>query len=190
VITDLSIQSVDMPEVRFDLGCSRGTYVRTLAADIGDRLGCGGHLGDLVRTAVGHFELESSVNLRDVESAGTRAGELGSSMLDSLSFMPELLVTPDEEDSLSNGGAIEVERERLSPRGEFVRLTADGTELVAVGKLVGERRRGDAAEAQGDPLAVTSGAASDTEARRAGRGDEAEVGVYRVRPVRVFVDPV
>lgn len=59
-------------------------------------------------------------------------------MLDSLAFMPELRVTEREEDTLATGGAITVGGERLDPDGEYVRLTADGEELAAVGRLVGD----------------------------------------------------
>ncbi|GIX08237.1 MAG: hypothetical protein KatS3mg115_2640 [Candidatus Poribacteria bacterium] len=51
------------PELRIRIVCSRGTYVRTLAHEIGRRLGCGGHLAELVRTRSGPFRLEEAVPL-------------------------------------------------------------------------------------------------------------------------------
>jgi tRNA pseudouridine55 synthase len=53
--------------------CSKGTYIRTLAADIGEALGCGAYLTALRRTAVGTFRLPASVSLEQLESAGSRA---------------------------------------------------------------------------------------------------------------------
>lgn len=46
--------------------CSKGTYVRTLCSDIGDVLGCGGHMGYLIRTKTGHFSIESSYTLDEI----------------------------------------------------------------------------------------------------------------------------
>jgi len=53
-------------EVQLRVRCSKGTYVRTLCADIGDELGCGGHLKSLVRTRVGRFTLRDAVRLDDI----------------------------------------------------------------------------------------------------------------------------
>jgi tRNA pseudouridine55 synthase len=158
VIRDLRVLAVEMPEVEFELECSKGTYVRTVAADLGDKLGCGGHLGRLVRTAVGHFSLDDACSLEDVDRAGPGGGGLGFSMLDALSFMPELRITDREEDVVSTGGSIEVSSDRLAPDAEFVRMTVDGEELAAVGRLTNP--------------------------------EDGDAGGSRVRPVRVFVDPV
>jgi tRNA U55 pseudouridine synthase TruB len=51
----------------FEVRCSKGTYVRTLAADIGERLGCGAHLTALRRTAIGDLSLEKAHTLEDME---------------------------------------------------------------------------------------------------------------------------
>ncbi len=63
MISELSIQEAALPNIRFTVTCSAGTYVRTLAADIGRALGCGGHLAALRRTASGHFSLVEAVPL-------------------------------------------------------------------------------------------------------------------------------
>jgi len=55
----------------FDLrvACSKGTYIRSLAADIGERLGCGAHLAGLRRTRIGQLRLEQAVQLVAIEAA-------------------------------------------------------------------------------------------------------------------------
>ena len=63
----LSVLEVRLPEVDLEVICSSGTYVRTLCADIGALLGCGGHLKRLCRTQVGPFALQHSVKLDDVK---------------------------------------------------------------------------------------------------------------------------
>ncbi len=55
---------VDMPNVSFKVSCSRGTYIRTLAFDLGEKLGVGGHLTALRRTGSGMFHIEDSVSPR------------------------------------------------------------------------------------------------------------------------------
>lgn len=66
-ITFIRITGMDLPEVRFEVGCSKGTYIRTLCADIGDKLGCGAVMADLKRTRVGNFRIEDSIRLSKVE---------------------------------------------------------------------------------------------------------------------------
>ena len=63
----LEIIDISLPFVRFDLTCSAGTYVRTVCADIGDLLGCGGHLVELCRTESGHFTLDETISLNAIE---------------------------------------------------------------------------------------------------------------------------
>lgn len=53
-------------KVLFDVKCSKGTYIRTLCADIGEALGCGGHMSFLVRTKAGPFDILSAITLQDV----------------------------------------------------------------------------------------------------------------------------
>jgi tRNA pseudouridine55 synthase len=55
------------PRLGFRLECSKGTYVRTIAHELGQKLGCGGHLAVLRRTASGHFALAQALSLEDLE---------------------------------------------------------------------------------------------------------------------------
>ncbi len=66
-IDSLNIIRIDMPAVDFEVSCSAGTYIRSLCADIGRRIGCGGHLGALRRTRCGHFTVDEAVTLTVVE---------------------------------------------------------------------------------------------------------------------------
>ncbi len=65
-VYELEILWVRLPEIRFRVVCSTGTYVRTLAADIGAHLGCGAHLRDLIRTRSGPFGVENAVSLESL----------------------------------------------------------------------------------------------------------------------------
>lgn len=65
-VRSLQVLEVNLPEVDLEVTCSSGTYVRTLCADIGAALGCGGHLCRLSRTRVGPFSLAQAVKLDGV----------------------------------------------------------------------------------------------------------------------------
>lgn len=63
VIDDFALEAVEDSLLRFSLVCSKGTYVRTLAVDVGAALGCGAHLATLRRTGFGPFVLDNAVSL-------------------------------------------------------------------------------------------------------------------------------
>lgn len=69
-VTELRACSREGDELVLAVSCSKGTYVRTLAADIGRALGCGAYLTALRRTAVGPISLAQAVTLQELESAG------------------------------------------------------------------------------------------------------------------------
>ena len=71
-IHELEILGVDLPNVSFRVLCSSGTYVRVLVSEIGEQLGCGAHLAELVRVQSGRFRLEDAVSLDAINDAGTR----------------------------------------------------------------------------------------------------------------------
>ncbi len=68
IIYGLRLISYTPPDLSFELNCSSGTYVRSLAHDLGQILGCGGHLAELRRLAVGPFQLEQARTLEEVEN--------------------------------------------------------------------------------------------------------------------------
>jgi tRNA pseudouridine55 synthase len=57
-----------LPRFEFRLSCTKGTYVRTLAHDLGQKLGCGAHLAALRRTAVGSFRVSDALGLEQIEA--------------------------------------------------------------------------------------------------------------------------
>lgn len=85
--------SISCVELDFRVHCSRGTYVRSLAADIGSALGCGAHLSRLVRTKSGIFELSDSIKLEEVQADPQRAAQVMQSMDDALSHLSMISIT-------------------------------------------------------------------------------------------------
>ena len=61
-IFDIEVTDISVPHVRFTVGCSRGTYIRTLASDIGKLLGCGAYLSSLRRTVSSEFNIDEGVS--------------------------------------------------------------------------------------------------------------------------------
>lgn len=69
----LQLNQLGKDEIEIELTCSRGTYVRTLAADMGQSLGCGAHLKSLRRIACGHLTVDRAVTLDELERVDSKA---------------------------------------------------------------------------------------------------------------------
>lgn len=63
VISELELTHMSLPYVTVRVGCSKGTYIRSLARDIGKALGCGAHLTDLRRTRIGEYRIEDCMSI-------------------------------------------------------------------------------------------------------------------------------
>jgi tRNA pseudouridine55 synthase len=113
----------------FRIVCSGGTYIRTLAHDLGADLGCGAHLAGLVRTQVGRFHLPEAAELDDEDLACQIIP-----LAEALPPMPIVQVEPSEMDRVRNGNAIPIRREIP---GRFVAL-ADSDGAVFAAARVGE----------------------------------------------------
>lgn len=66
-ILNIDILEMDLPRVRFVVECSKGTYIRTLCNDIGEKLGCFGCMEELIRSRVSRFELKDSYTLAELQ---------------------------------------------------------------------------------------------------------------------------
>jgi tRNA pseudouridine55 synthase len=66
-ITEFEISGIRLPEIDFRIVCSKGTYIRSIANDIGNKLKCGAYLPSLCRTKIGDFKLEDSISIEDFE---------------------------------------------------------------------------------------------------------------------------
>ncbi len=106
-ITIHSIKHIglDLPSVSFEVSCSSGTYIRTLASDIGAQIGCGGHLYSLRRTETCGFAVEKAVTL-DVLSKSENPEEFLISMDDALPNMSRHIANEHLEAKISNGVGI------------------------------------------------------------------------------------
>jgi len=67
-ISEFELTEVSLPVVTFRVVCSTGTYIRSLANDFGEALGCGGYLSSLCRTRIGEFELKEAMSMQKFET--------------------------------------------------------------------------------------------------------------------------
>ena len=123
----LEVCSCSPPEAVLRVSCSKGTYIRTLCADLGEKLGCGGVMSSLVRTRVGNFCLEEALTLGQLQELRDR-GELAGAVrpVDSMfQDSPVLHVQEEFLRFLENGNVIQpeqtVEKECYDP-GRWVRV--------------------------------------------------------------------
>ena len=135
-VYDIRIERIALPEVTFSAECSRGTYIRTLCHDIGQKAGCGAAMKELMRTGSGGFLAEDALTLGQIEEL-TKEGRIH-----------EYLVSPEElfsdclrvrtpslpaEKKLRNGNALDPKELSLPPSGagEMIRMcTMDGSFLA------------------------------------------------------------
>lgn len=66
-IYEIQIQEMNLPRVEFTVTCSKGTYIRTLCHDVGEKLGVGGCMEELERIAVGRFHLRDALTLKEIQ---------------------------------------------------------------------------------------------------------------------------
>ena len=67
IINSIEIIEAELPRIRLKINCSKGTYIRSIAHDLGKKLNNGAHLISLIRTNIGEFNLKSSLSIEDFE---------------------------------------------------------------------------------------------------------------------------
>jgi tRNA pseudouridine55 synthase len=120
------------PEVVIDVHCSSGTYVRSLANDLGEKLGCGAYLVGLRRTKSGRFSLRDAVPLRKLQEA-FQAGNWYQYLIpaaEALGDWPAIELNPDEVEDVRHGHRVRAEAD--TPPGKRVRGVSTQGELVAL----------------------------------------------------------
>ncbi len=128
--------------MRVHVACSAGTYVRTLAEDLGKRLGVGAHLAELRRIRAGDFDVETAITLEQLksrfaeESLGTVLYPPGAV----LSFMPFVHLSDDDARKVRHGMEVAVEDTEWSD-GASIRMCDDEGALIAIGKYDASKNR-------------------------------------------------
>ncbi len=68
-ISELEITGINLPEIHLRIVCSKGTYIRALARDFGERMKCGAYLSELCRTRIGNFKLQQALEIDQLKAA-------------------------------------------------------------------------------------------------------------------------
>ncbi len=138
-VYDIRIRQFLPPDrVEIDVDCSKGTYIRTLCADIGKRLGCGGHMAELLRTATGAFSLENAIKLDELKSLAEqeKVEEALLTMEEALKDFPVVKVSEKSQKFLYNGGKIQerffTEKPASSQEGDIVVVYDHENNLVGL----------------------------------------------------------
>ncbi|MBV2090891.1 MAG: tRNA pseudouridine(55) synthase TruB [Candidatus Thiodiazotropha sp. (ex Ctena orbiculata)] len=141
-IHGIDLLSFDLPEFEMDVRCSKGTYVRTLAEDIGKRLGCGAYVSGLRRTGVGPYDDQSMLTVEQVQEAfgEKRFAEMDEWLLpleSALADWPEVALSADAAFYMKQGQPILVPN---APTSGWVRLYANKTDFIGVGQILDDGR--------------------------------------------------
>ena len=137
----LELGSVEGDQFELQVHCSKGTYVRTLAEDIGEALGCGAHVSALRRTGVGPYTGMSMVSMQQVEEAALEGNETLDALLlpvdTALSDWPAVQLNGDAAYYLKMGQAVVVPK---APAEGWVRLYEGPDRFIGVGVVQDDGR--------------------------------------------------
>jgi tRNA pseudouridine55 synthase len=138
-VHDIRIIRFAPPSVLIDVVCSKGTYVRQLCHDIGQRLGCGAHAGFMIRTRVGPYELTDSATFEEIEAAlgeGT-LDRVVASAADAMPDVPDVEVAGPLRAAVLRGQALplwKVAPHLSLPPGSLIKVLDEDGRLLALGR--------------------------------------------------------
>ena len=133
----IEVLEVNLPVVKFRVECSKGTYLRSLCADIGEKLGCGGTMQSLVRTRVGEFRLEDALTLAQLQEMRD-TDRLEEALLPTdriFADFSEVHVEEKWRKLIDNGNAFyptQTLEKTLAPAGEWVRVYREDDSFVGI----------------------------------------------------------
>jgi tRNA pseudouridine55 synthase len=130
-IHQIHLEHFEADELVFTVTCSKGTYIRTLAQDIGAKLGCGAHLKGLRRLTSGTFDLKDALPLEVLSELSLE--ELDAKLLPidiKIQHLPKLTLNAEQTDIIQHGQAIKPNQEIIS--NEFIRLYDMSGEFIGL----------------------------------------------------------
>jgi tRNA pseudouridine55 synthase len=116
------------------VSCSAGTYIRTLAEDIGRKLGVGAHLSELRRTRAGKFDLSKAVTIERLEeiAASGKLDDYLISMNEAVSHLPPIVLSEQEIKDTQNGKRLKIETAEFADN-QLIRMIDQTENLAAIG---------------------------------------------------------
>ncbi len=136
-LSSVELTAYEDPYVHFSVRCSKGFYIRTLCADLGDVLGMGAHLSNLKRTRSGRFTLQQAITLEQLHDLVTdnREGTAITSIDDALDAFPAVPVNDADAIRIQHGNRISLCNSNTVPNQSIVRIHNNAGSLLAIGKL-------------------------------------------------------
>lgn len=137
-VYSIELVSCEGAEARIQVHCSAGTYLRSIAHDLGQAYGCGAYLKSLVRTRAAHFTLEQARSIEELERLA-REGRLEEALIPAAQLLPEL---PSEIVDALTAGQIRQGRDfRASPfrarrDTTYIKALSEDGELIAIGRAL------------------------------------------------------
>ena len=138
-VHELQLLSSGEKTIRILVACSAGTYIRTLAEDIGKELGTGAHLTSLRRTAAGQFDLNEAIALEGLERSETPSDAL-LPIEHLISHLPKFELSLERIETTRNGLSTRVDRDGLQDHETVAMLAPDGS-IIAIGYFDAAERR-------------------------------------------------
>ena len=137
-IHELTLTGFDQAGIELDVHCSKGTYIRTLAEDIGRALGCGGHVEVLRRTGVGSFDVMNALTMDDLEVMSQEERDKVLLPMDELaSHLPALEFNEAMGLMLCQGNPLFVPQ---APTSGWVRLYGRSAGFLGLGEVLDDGR--------------------------------------------------
>ena len=139
VVHEMKFLALEGDRLTLEIYCSKGTYIRTLAQDIGEALGCGAHVVGLRRLAVGSLDVGQAVTLAELEAATTPEARAARLLpLDSvLGGMPQVYLTPLAAHYLRQGQSVSLQHGR---EPGWVRLYEGESRFLGLGQIMDDGR--------------------------------------------------
>ncbi len=139
----VTIHSIELtayldPVVSFTVRCSKGVYVRTLCADMGETLGMGAHLASLVRTRSGRFSIEQAVSLDQLEDIASEGGvyQAMTSVEEALAEFPAVLIGSEEASRIAHGNRVSCPPSLVNSSSDLARIHDSAGKLLALARVV------------------------------------------------------
>ena len=132
-ISDLKLLRYDKNIIKFKVSCSKGTYVRTLAEDIANKLGMDGYLIDLRRTKIGNLSVQDALSLDKIEAlSAVKRNDFIKPTEALVDDYPKIFLTESEENLIKNGQPIQFPKKVNS---EIYRLLSKSSAFIGLGEI-------------------------------------------------------
>lgn len=129
-IFDINIMDISLPEVKFKAKVSKGTYIRTLCHDIGEKLSVGGCMESLIRTRVDRFYINDAITMKQVEENRECIKKNILSVEEYFSFLPKINTSPEFDKYLHNGNKLKLDKK--PENSELYRLYDSKDRFIAI----------------------------------------------------------